>query len=139
MNNAPRFSSPLAFNPNESLKLFDAAEPLRPYDHQRATWDGMTRHFVEGGKRAGMVVLPTGGGKTVVAAHWLLRYVVAKGGRVLWLAPRLELVKQAFQTFKKLGNRAHPDKKRLDLIAVSGDGMRWSNVSPDHDVVLASI
>ncbi len=138
MNTAPRFTSPLAFNPNESLKLFDAAEPVQPYDHQRAAWDAMTRHF-DGGGRAGMVVLPTGGGKTVVAAHWLLRNVIAKGGRVLWLAPRGELVKQAFQTFKRLGNVAHPDKKRLDLIAVSGEGMRWSNVSPDHDVVFASV
>jgi superfamily II DNA or RNA helicase len=139
MNNAPRYLVPSAFNPNEHLVLKDAAPPLEPYDHQRATWDGMTRHYLEAARPAGMVVLPTGGGKTIVAAHWLLRNVVAKGGRVLWLAPRRGLLRQAFATFKRLGNLAHPDKKKLDLIAVSGEGMKWSNVSPDHDVIFASV
>jgi superfamily II DNA or RNA helicase len=110
-----------------------------PYDHQRATWDALTKHYVDAGKCAGLVVLPTGGGKTVVAAHWLLQNVIAKGGRVLWLAPRRELLKQAFSTFKRLGNLAHPDKKKLELIAVAGEWMRWSNVSPEHDVVFASV
>lgn len=139
MNATPRFTPPFVLNPNEHLVLKDAAAPLTPYDHQRATWDGMTRHYVDEQRAAGLVVLPTGGGKTVVAAHWLLRNVIAKGGRVLWLAQRRDLLRQAFATFKRLGNLAFPDAKKLDLIIVSGDGMKWSSVSPDHEVIFASV
>lgn len=139
MTNQPASASHATFNANEHLELHDAASPLHPYPHQLATWDKMTRHFTDERKRAGLVVLPTGGGKTVVAAHWLLRNVVAKGGRVLWLANRQALLRQAFQTFKRLGNLAHPDRKTLDLIAISSEFQRWSTVSADHDVVFASV
>lgn len=139
MNNAPRFLNPAVFNPNEHLVLKDAAPPLEPYDHQRATWDNMSRHYVESSKAAGLVVLPTGGGKTIVAAHWLLRNVIAKGGRVLWLAPRRGLLRQAFNSFKRLANLAHPDRKTLDMIVVAGDGRKWSEVAPEHDVIFASV
>ena len=97
MSNSPRYLVPsvFTFNPSEHLELREAAAPIVPYDHQRATWDALTKHYVDAGKCAGLVVLPTGGGKTVVAAHWLLQNVIAKGGRVLWLAPRRERLKQA--------------------------------------------
>jgi len=124
MNNLPACAPPAAFTANDHLDLHDAPAPIRPCPHQLATWDKMTRHFTDEGKRAGLVVLPTGGGKTVVAAHWLLRNVVAKGGRVLWLAQRQSLLRQAFKTFRRLGNLAYPDKKTLDLIAISVKEMR---------------
>lgn len=43
-----------------------------------------------------LVVLPTGGGKTVVAAELVLRVLALYGGRALFLAHRQELVKQAW-------------------------------------------
>lgn len=128
-----------AFTPDAHLELRDAASPIVPHPHQLTTWDKMSRIFGDERKLAGLVVLPTGGGKTVVAASWLLRNVVAKGGRVIWLANRQALLRQAFGTFRRLGNEAFPDKKTLDLIAVSSEFHKWSAVSPDHDVVFASI
>lgn len=127
------------FVPNAHLELQDAASPVDPYPHQLATWDKMTRLFGDERKLAGLVVLPTGGGKTVVAASWLLRHVIAHGGRVIWLAHRQSLLRQAMGTFRRLGNQAFPHRKTLDLIAVSSEFHRWSEVSPDHDVVFASV
>ncbi|RYG18822.1 hypothetical protein EON82_22170, partial [bacterium] len=104
---------------DQRLELQDWSSTLKPYDHQTTTWDRMSAQFLESDKAAGLVVLPTGGGKTVVAAHWLLRKVLAHGGRVLWLAGRQSLLRQAFRTFKDLANLSFPDKKFLELIAVS--------------------
>ena len=124
---------------DERLALVDAAAPIDPHDHQRATWDRLDSAFLDRKRSAGMVVLPTGAGKTVTAAHWLLRHEIAHGGRVLWLAHRQSLLRQGFETFKKLANLAYPSKKSLDLIAVSSEFKRWSSVSREHDVVFASI
>jgi len=56
------------------------------------------RASVASGKRAPVLVMPCGMGKTIVAAH-LIRGAVDKGRKVLFLAPRRELV---FQTSEKL-------------------------------------
>lgn len=54
---------------DEHLELQNAPPALDAYPHQRTTWDKMDRHYVDLQKRAGLAVLPTGGGRTVVAAH----------------------------------------------------------------------
>ena len=42
-----------------------------------------------------LVVLPTGGGKTMTAATWLLSNAVDKNKKVLWIAHRHLLLEQA--------------------------------------------
>jgi len=69
--------------------------PLRDYQLQAV--DDLRRSIAQG-HRAPVLVLPTGSGKTIVAAH-LIRAAVDKGNRALFLAPRRELV---FQTSDKL-------------------------------------
>lgn len=49
----------------------------------------------------GLLVLPTGGGKTTTAVRWLWDVALMKGKKVLWLAHRHELLNQACQTFKE--------------------------------------
>lgn len=77
-----------------SLPLF--AEPaapfaLRPYQQKALR---MVDEAVAAGSRRPLLVLPTGAGKTVVAAD-LIRREVDRGGSALFLAPRRELVHQA--------------------------------------------
>ncbi len=72
---------------------------LRDYQHDavsqiEAAWAA--------GYRAPLLPLPTGGGKTVIAAE-LIRRRVATGGRVLFLAPRRELVAQAMRKLDDVG------------------------------------
>lgn len=54
--------------------------------------------------QAGLLSLPTGGGKTRTAA-WFVRTLVGRRSpfRVLWIAPTKELVEQAVSTFINLG------------------------------------
>ena len=96
----------------------------------------MTAHYRTG--QAGLVVLPTGAGKTFLAAHWLLEHHIRSGGRVLWLAHRHSLLRQAMATFQRLGNVAFP-KPSLQLATVSSIDTRWAMISHEHDVVCSSI
>ena len=54
------------------------------------------------GHRRQVVALPTGGGKTVVAAH-LGRRAAAKGKKMLFIVDRIELCGQAAETFNAVG------------------------------------
>lgn len=65
--------------------------PLRPY---QAELIASAREQYRQGHRSILIVLPTGGGKTRVGSEFV-RGAVAKGGRVLWLAHRRELIAQA--------------------------------------------
>lgn len=53
------------------------------------------------GSFKGLLVLPTGGGKTTTAVRWIYEAALQKGKKVLWLAHRHELLNQAFETFNK--------------------------------------
>jgi len=86
----------------------------------------------------GVVVLPTGAGKTFVAARLLLANHVREGGRVLWLAHRRSLLRQAARTFLAHADAAHP-RSPIGLLTISGDDARWPSVRPEHDAVFSSI
>jgi len=58
------------------------------------------RRHVEAGRRKPLIVMPTGGGKTCTAAE-ACREHVHQGGRVLWVAHRRELIKQAAGTLAR--------------------------------------
>ena len=72
---------------------------LRPY--QTATIEAVRERY-EAGDRSTLVVLPTGTGKTVVFAE-VARQVVDRGGRVLVLAHRGELLEQALGKLHAIG------------------------------------
>jgi len=131
-------SSPTTGFPDCAVGVVPSPDPFRPYEHQQAAWDAMDRHYTEGGKQAGVLVVPTGGGKTAIAARWLLERHVRRGARVLWLTHRRGLLVQAFDAFRRAAHLATP-RERLRLVAVSGKDRPWSGVSPDHDVVFSTI
>lgn len=74
------------------------------YDYQQRSVNRLTNTYRKG-FRAPVLVLPTGGGKTVTFAY-MVRGAVNKGNRVLILAHRVELIKQAAATLRQFG--IHP-------------------------------
>ena len=62
----------------------------------------LTRVQVAKGRKRNLLVLPTGGGKTIVMAE-MARRAVEKGGRVLCLMHRRQLVDQMVERFKDHG------------------------------------
>lgn len=72
-------------------------------DYQRRAVEAVDR-AVAAGNRKPLLVLPTGAGKTVVAAE-LINRALERGGRAMFLAPRRELVEQASRAIARLGIR----------------------------------
>jgi superfamily II DNA or RNA helicase len=90
----------------------------------------------------GLLVLPTGGGKTLTAVHWLLRNFIDKRKKVLWIAHRHELLDQAFETLKF---SAYPsllsDTERFRYRVISGDTNKHDrpvNIQSTDDIIIAS-
>ena len=73
--------------------------PLRP--HQQVALDGLKRS-VSAGKRRPVLLLPTGAGKTVIAAHMILG-ALSKRKRVAFCVPALSLIDQTFERFRENG------------------------------------
>jgi superfamily II DNA or RNA helicase len=90
---------------------------------------------------AGVLVLPTGGGKTRTAVQWLLENVIDKNGKVLWLAHRHELIDQACNAFCQSAYRLDNLRSREGFIChkVSGSHDQPVGISADDDVVVASV
>lgn len=72
---------------------------LRPY--QARAIDAVRKAYLEGARRI-LLVAPTGAGKTRMMAEIALG-AVRKGGRVLWVTHRVELVEQASAALEALG------------------------------------
>jgi superfamily II DNA or RNA helicase len=109
------------------------------YGHQTAALSQMTEKLRAG--VAGVLVLPTGGGKTRTAVHWLLSEVVDKGGKVLWLAHRHSLIDQACNAFCQTaycGDVLH-HTDHFTCRKVSGRHARPFEITAADDVVIGSV
>lgn len=112
------------------------ADNFQPYPHQTQAWDRMTQHYAS--NQAGMLVVPTGGGKTAIAARWLLKERIKEGWRVLWFAQMDTLLWQAAATFDKAaGISGLPEY--FERAVINSKAASWSNVANTCHVALASI
>src|SRR6266567_8778119 len=100
--------------PTRSDRLMD----LRPYQINAIN---ALRAKVRAGHRRIVLVMPCGGGKTVVAAA-LIRSAVARGSRCLVIAHRRELIDQTLEKLKRFGVDAGVimaiDRRRDDYFPV---------------------
>ncbi len=94
-------STPGKSGRTSSIPLVGKGAQARPlYDHQAEALEAFRR---APSPVTGLVVLPTGAGKTDVAVTWLLEELAADPtARVLWVAHQQELVDQSLRTFQSL-------------------------------------
>lgn len=109
-----------------------------PYPHQIDAWNVLSNHEKP---LAGIIVLPTGAGKTRTATEWILKNVLSDPNPrvVLWIAHRAELLQQAAESFIKhahSANREHP--LRIRVIS-SAHRSRVSTLVHHADVVLVTV
>lgn len=117
------------------------SDSRKPHDYQKQAWDRLSAHLAESrtsGVFQGLLVMPTGSGKTFTAVRWLMTNILAAGRRVLWLAHRQELLGHAAAEFHRLAGLAKP-KERLRVRIVSGAHCSTSQIDPADDVVVASV
>lgn len=124
-----------------AVDLTGRAGPARtPYPHQVDAWnqlDALTDGKLDGHR--GLLVLPTGAGKTWTAVAWLLHRMAADPRlRVLWLAEQQELADQAASVFVT-GAHSLPQTFRRQLRVVhSGASQPTVLADDDLDVVCAT-
>ena len=115
---------------------------IKLYEHQIKAFDKMTKTIVNTEKYPykGLLVLPTGGGKTMTAARWIAENILDKGIKVLWIAHRHELLEQAKKTF--VNTLAFKDiyktKTELKWRIISGIHDMAVNIKKDDDIIFAS-
>ena len=74
--------------------------PRQLYEHQEEAIRKLDAMDKRGSFRT-LLVLPTGGGKTLTAAYWLLRNAIDQNKKILWLAHRHLLLEQAAEAFAR--------------------------------------
>lgn len=89
--------NPNAADPIDREEEEDGLPPLR--EHQEVLFE-KTRQRFRSGDRAVLMVLPTGGGKTVVACH-AMKNTAEKGNNAAFLCDRINLVDQASEELSK--------------------------------------
>lgn len=108
--------------------ILSAIDPIFSYQRQivdsLSTWTAEER-----ARRAALVSLPTGGGKTRTGLWFLREQIQArKLGRAIWIAPSAELVQQAVETAKALWTQ-FPNGPQVRAVVNSLD------VQPDRNSI----
>jgi len=123
------------------INIANAESGIIPYEHQEKAFYSLNQKIIKTNKNpfAGLLVLPTGGGKTLTAGHWISKNYLDKGKKVLWLAHRHELLEQAKTTFsdKLAFNDIFENKKSFNYRIISGIHDKPINIRPTDDLIIA--
>ncbi len=99
------------------------------YDYQREAIERLNEYFnldCEIPGRNGLLVMPTGSGKTFTVVNWLLKYCVTRDYQIFWLVHRIELVNQAYNEIRNCiplleNSTYHKRKESIRVIPISSD------------------
>ena len=123
--------------------LASAAHDVSLYPYQQEAITALKQFFIDGNKQSGILVMPTGSGKTITSSYFLLREMAAQGYEIIWLAHRFMLVEQAASVFYKLaplvkeGNNEAPDN--FTMTCVSGKHATSQALSKKDDLVIGTV
>ncbi len=94
----------------------------------------------DGPAAAGVIVLPTGAGKTETAARWLVREALASKPRtrVLWIAHQRELLQQALSAFGRAMAEMPPGQTIRSRVFHSDADPTTLLADPDIDLALVT-
>ena len=115
-----------------------------PAPHQASALSRLKAWYDKRGRNggAGILVLPTGGGKTFTAVRFLAEGPLSDGYKVLWLAHTHHLLEQAFHSFRPetIGSIREP-RHDLDLQVVSGTPGHFPprSIKTTDDVVIGTL
>ncbi|WP_168714366.1 DEAD/DEAH box helicase family protein [Niallia nealsonii] len=124
-----------------TIRVSEERNPIELYLHQTEALQEMDKAILNDNipRFSGLLVIPTGGGKTLTAVQWVLRNVINNDKKVLWVAHRHELLEQALSAVKRnayanLVNKRKEFKYRI----ISGQHDRPVNIKKDDDFIIAS-
>jgi ATP-dependent helicase IRC3 len=132
----------VAFQYAGTINIAQEESGITLYKHQEEAVEKLETKIVRSNKNPfeGLLVLPTGGGKTLTAAYWIAKNYLDKGKKVLWIAHRHELLEQAQRTFhKQLSYKdIFPNKARFNYRLISGIHDKPVNIQGTDDIIISS-
>lgn len=114
-----------------------------PASHQKEAIERMANWYKSHPKpyAGGILVLPTGGGKTFTALRFLCQNALSDGFKVLWLAHTHHLLEQAYASFPEhVGKISEPrDLLRIRVVSGTIGHFRPASISAQDDVIIATL
>jgi superfamily II DNA or RNA helicase len=111
-----------------------------PFEHQLDAFEALQKCFdFDGSKgKGGLLVLPTGAGKTFTTVKWVCDNVLVRNIRVLWLANSFYLLDQAFREIYYYARWIPEPRQTLNIRLVSSNPSHDSpsSILPSDDVVI---
>jgi superfamily II DNA or RNA helicase len=123
----------------EFEKNKDRSSSKTPREHQIKAHKAMTKFFLQDKKNSGILVLPTGGGKTFTSIYWLLKNIISKNIKVLWLADQGFLLEQARESFvENILEIDSTRREQINIRLVSGSDKHGNpnQISISDDILL---
>jgi DNA or RNA helicases of superfamily II len=121
------------------MKVANALSGIELYPHQQDAIRAMNKVILKADDYAGLLVLPTGGGKTLTATYWLMQSLLDKGRKIVWLAHRHELLNQAQLGFEKVCYKdIAQNKPSYNWRIISGQHDKPIHIKPIDDIIIAS-
>lgn len=112
------------------------------YDFQKDAVKALDEAMDVEGPVSGMLVMPTGSGKTRTATYFLLRDMISNGYQVIWLTHRHMLVDQAADAFCNgypLIKKNKPNAQKFSMICISGEHSSIRMAEKTDDVIIVSV
>jgi len=130
---------------NFNRPIFKIAQgdcPKKPYPFQEEAYKNLNKYYNNKENKKGLLVLPTGAGKTFTSVSWILRNIINKNQKVIWVAHRHELLEQVKNEIGKLCySNILPNKKQSKVLVhlVSGPHDRANKINRTDDIIIASV
>ena len=129
----------------ESINLNELREqnhqPKNPFEHQKEAFTAFDAVFTfsDTEAKSGLLVLPTGAGKTYTVVNWLCDKVLSRNIKILWLAHSFYLLDQAFLEFCQNAEWI-PKRETLNIRRVSSNPAHdnASSIQLTDDIVIMS-
>lgn len=139
INSKSKISVPYA----GTIEVVNGNNPKSLYLHQESAVKQLDKRIIKTNKCpfAGLLVLPTGAGKTVTAVQWLSRNYIDNNKKILWIAHRHELLEQALETFKRNAySNILKKKKSFNYRIISGLSSHDKpvNIKATDDIIISS-
>lgn len=111
----------------------------RPYDYQEKAMEELNKLFLFDKKKACILQIPTGGGKTYTAVRWIFNSIMHRGYKVVWIAHRIDLLLQARQTMIEESALLKGHAKKPSCIIIGGGYAAGTTLATaKEDIILLS-
>lgn len=125
-----------------SIRINDLERgPIKvPFSHQAKALQALNKVYKmeDPSSKSGLLVIPTGGGKTFTAVRWIMDQALRKNKKVIWLAHSFHLLDQALESFKEesITLKGYRDGLNIRIVSSHPSHDKMSEIRSTDDVLI---